>query len=257
MNKNREKALEGLTRIAQVIVSDKYHDESNEVLMFAKAIERIVASKGAYLPKTHKDTVLSMSISDEDTDAGSDFIELQPISEYEENKENIELGIDLTPNVDDGYVPIQTEEEEEEVLMPPEDDENSNEAPGYPPLHPDDDEDGIDIGFHRIPLNNTKKEDTNTNENIEDFQAHEEESEEKKDNETESEETESEVENVESELSIDDRILNFANSLDKNDETLWNKTDGSPKIKLFKEHFGDEFNIKSVELKELLGNLHR
>jgi hypothetical protein len=38
-----------------------------------------------------------MSISDEDTDAGSDFIELQPISEYEEN---IELGIDLTPNVD-------------------------------------------------------------------------------------------------------------------------------------------------------------
>jgi hypothetical protein len=45
--------------------------------------------------------------------------------------------------------------------------------------------------------------------------------------------------------------LNFANSLDKNDETLWNKTDGSPKIKLFKEHFGDEFNIKSVELKEL------
>jgi hypothetical protein len=32
-----------------------------------------------------------MSISDEDTDAGSDFIELQPISEYEEN---IELGID-------------------------------------------------------------------------------------------------------------------------------------------------------------------
>jgi hypothetical protein len=63
MNKNREKALEGLTRIAQVIVSDKYHDESNEVIMFSKAIERIVASKGAYLPKTHKDTVLYMSIS--------------------------------------------------------------------------------------------------------------------------------------------------------------------------------------------------
>jgi hypothetical protein len=44
-------------------------------------------------------------------------------------------------------VPIQTEddEEEEEALMPPEDDENSNEAPGYAPLHPDDDEDGIDI----------------------------------------------------------------------------------------------------------------
>jgi hypothetical protein len=37
----------------------------------------------------------------------------------------------------------------------------------------------------------------------------------------------------------------------------WNKTDGSPKIKLFKEHFGDEFNIKSVELKELLGGLTR
>jgi hypothetical protein len=36
----------------------------------------------------------------------------------------------------------------------------------------DDDEDGIDIGFHRIPLNNTKKEDENANENIEDFQAH-------------------------------------------------------------------------------------
>jgi hypothetical protein len=51
--------------------------------------------------------------------------------------------------------------------------------------------------------------------------------------------------------------LNFANSLDKNDETLWSKTDGSPKIKLFKEHFGDEFNIKSVELKELLGGLTR
>jgi hypothetical protein len=41
MNKNREKALEGLTRIAQVIVSEKYHDESNEVLMFSKAIERM------------------------------------------------------------------------------------------------------------------------------------------------------------------------------------------------------------------------
>jgi hypothetical protein len=45
------------------------------------------------------------------------------------------LGIDLTPNVDDGYVPLHNEddeeeeegeEEEEEVLMPPEDDENSN-----------------------------------------------------------------------------------------------------------------------------------
>ena len=213
MNKNREKALEGLTRIAQVIVSDKYHDESNEVLMFSKAIERIVASKGAYLPKTHKDTVLSMSISDEDTDACSDFIKLQPVSKYEEN---IELGIDLTPNIADGYVPLHTEDDEEEG-------------------------------------------DTNTNENDEDFQALEEESKEKKDNEEESEEAESEaaVGNVESELSIDDRILNFANSLDKNDKTLWNKTDGSPKIKLFKEHFGDEFNIKSVELKELLGELTR
>jgi hypothetical protein len=54
--------------------------------MFSKAIERIVASKGAYLPKIHKDTVLSMSISDEDTDAGSDFIELQPVDKYKENK---------------------------------------------------------------------------------------------------------------------------------------------------------------------------
>jgi hypothetical protein len=194
--------------------------------MFAKAIERIIASKGAYLPKIHKDTVLSMSISDEDTDAGSDFIELQPISEYEENKENIELGIDLTSNIDNGYVPLHTEEEEEEeVLMPPEE--------------------------------NIKEEDENANENIEDFQAHEEESEEKKDNEAESEETESEVEKVGLELTIDDRILDFANSLDKNDKTLWNKTDGSPKIKVFKEHFGDEFNMKSAELKELLGGLTR
>jgi hypothetical protein len=50
------------------------------VSLLLKAIERIVASKGEYLPKIHKDTVLSMSISDEDTDAGSDFIKLQPIS---------------------------------------------------------------------------------------------------------------------------------------------------------------------------------
>jgi hypothetical protein len=64
------------------------------------------------------------------------------------------LGIDLMPNVDDGYAPLHTE----------------------------DDEDGIDIGFHRIPLNNTKKEDENANENIEDFKAHEEKGEEKKDN---------------------------------------------------------------------------
>ena len=223
MNKNREKALEGLTRIAQVIVSDKYHDESNEVLMFAKAIERIVASKGAYLPKTHKDTVLSMSISDEDTDAGSDFIELQPVDKYKANEENIKLGIDPIS----AYEENKKKDEEEEVLMPPEE--------------------------------NKIEEDTNTNENDEDFKAHEEKGEEKKDNEEESEETESEaaVGNVESELSIDDRILNFANSLDKNDETLWNKTDGSPKIKVFKKHFGDEFDMKSAELKELLGGLTR
>ncbi|VVM21348.1 hypothetical protein BSPWISOXPB_4264 [uncultured Gammaproteobacteria bacterium] len=66
MNKKREKALEGLTRIAQVIISDKYHDESIEVLLCSKAIERIVILKGQYLPKTHKDTVLSMSISDDE-----------------------------------------------------------------------------------------------------------------------------------------------------------------------------------------------
>ena len=235
MNKNREKALEGLTRIAQVIVSDKYHDESNEVLMFAKAIERIVASKGAYLPKIHKDTVLSMSISDEDTDAGSDFIELQPVSKYNEYKENIELGIDPISAYEESK-----KEKEEEALMPPEDDENANIADGYVPIQTEDEE-----------------EDTNNNENDEDFQAHEAKSEEKKDNETESEETESEVEKVGLELTIDDRILDFANSLDKNDKTLWNKTDGSPKIKVFKEHFGDEFNMKSVELKELLGSFTR
>jgi hypothetical protein len=34
MNKNREKALEGLTRIAQVIVSDKYHDDYPYVYSF-------------------------------------------------------------------------------------------------------------------------------------------------------------------------------------------------------------------------------
>jgi hypothetical protein len=79
MNKKREKALEGLTRIAQVIISDKYHDESNEVLIFSKAIERIVTLKGSYLPKTHKDTVLSMSISDDDDNDGSDFIHYRQI----------------------------------------------------------------------------------------------------------------------------------------------------------------------------------
>jgi hypothetical protein len=47
-----------------------------------------------------------------------DFIELQPVSKYKEDKENKELGIDLTPNVDDGYVPLHTEEEEEEVYAP-------------------------------------------------------------------------------------------------------------------------------------------
>jgi hypothetical protein len=234
MNKNREKALEGLTRIAQVIVSDKYHDESNEVLMFSKAIERIVASKGEYLPKIHKDTVLSMSISDEDTDAGSDFIKLQPISEYEESKENIYLGIDPISEYE------ESKKKEEEALMPPEDDENANIADGYVPIQTEDEE-----------------EDTNNNENDEDFQAHEEKSKEKKDNETESEETESAVENVELELSPDEKVIKFAHSLDKNDKTLWNKTDGSPKIKVFKKHFGDEFDMKSVELKELLGGLTR
>jgi hypothetical protein len=49
MNKKREKALEGLTRIAQVIISDKYHDESNEVLIFSKAIERIVTFSSAFV----------------------------------------------------------------------------------------------------------------------------------------------------------------------------------------------------------------
>jgi hypothetical protein len=52
-----------------------------------------------------------MSISDEDTDAGSDFIELQPISEYEESKENIYLGIDPISEYE------ESKEEEEEVLM--------------------------------------------------------------------------------------------------------------------------------------------
>jgi uncharacterized protein YpmB len=51
-------------------------------------------------------------------------------------------------------------------------------------------------------------------------EAHEEKSKEKKDNETESEETESEVEKVGLELTIDDRILDFANSLDKNDKLI-------------------------------------
>jgi hypothetical protein len=51
----------------------------------------------------------------------------------------------------------------------------------------------------------------------------------------------------------DEKVIKFAHSLDKNDKTLWNKTDGSPKIKVFKKHFGDEFDMKSAELKELLG----
>jgi uncharacterized Fe-S radical SAM superfamily protein PflX len=38
---------------------------------------------------------------------------------------------------------------------------------------------------------------------------------------------------------------------DKNDDSLWN-INGSPKIKNFKEHFGDEFNLKSSELIGLL-----
>jgi hypothetical protein len=57
--------------------------------------------------------LLRQSISDEDTDAGSDFIPLH--AAYEDvDEENIELGIDLTPNIDDGYVPLHNEEEEEE-----------------------------------------------------------------------------------------------------------------------------------------------
>jgi hypothetical protein len=46
---------------------------------------------------------------------------------------------------------------------------------------------------------------------------------------------------LEEELPINERIIKFSNSLDKNDDSLWN-INGSPKIKNFKEHFGDEFN---------------
>jgi formyltetrahydrofolate synthetase len=62
---------------------------------------------------------------------------------------------------------------------------------------------------------------------------------------------------LEEELQISERVIRFARSLDKNDDSLWNITDGSPKIKNFKEHFGDEFNIKSSELRELLDGFTR
>jgi hypothetical protein len=42
---------------------------------------------------------------------------------------------------------------------------------------------------------------------------------------------------LEEELPIDERIIKFAYSLDKSNKSLWNITDGSPKIKNFKEHF--------------------
>jgi long-subunit acyl-CoA synthetase (AMP-forming) len=58
---------------------------------------------------------------------------------------------------------------------------------------------------------------------------------------TSEEKGEKEVESLEEELSPDEKVIKFAHSLDKNDKTLWNITDGSPKIRVFKEHFGDEF----------------
>ena len=176
MNKKREKALEGLTRIAQVIISDKYHDESIEVLLCSKAIERIVILKGQYLPKTHKDTVLSMSISDDDDNDGSDFIRLHPVVE-----------------------------------------ENKNEVGG----------------------------------NDDDIKNREEEGKKKKSDEEEKAKAGEEGRSLEEELPINERIIKFSNSLDKNDDSLWN-INGSPKIKNFKEHFGDEFNLKSSELIGLL-----
>jgi hypothetical protein len=174
-----------------------------------KAIERIVASKGAYLPKTHKDTVLSMSISDEDTDAGSDFIELQPVDKYKENKENIELGIDLTPNVDDSWY----------YLM-----EFCGSQYQYHLHHRQDvveDNQWLHWNFRHLQVALTPLH----------------------------------LHLPLHLLHIDDRIWKFAHSLDRNDKSLWNKTDGSPKIKVFKEHFGDEFNMKSVELKEFFSLL--
>lgn len=196
MNKKREKALEGLTRIAQVIISDKYHDESNEVLIFSKAIERIVTLKGSYLPKTHKDTVLSMSISDDDDNDGSDFIRLHPVYESE------------------GRDPI--------------------------------------TGFTSFRPINTREELTNADENYDDSKKREAESEEEKSDEEEKAKAGEEGRSLEEELPIDERIIKFAYSLDKSNKSLWNITDGSPKIKNFKEHFGDEFNMKSSELRELL-----
>jgi hypothetical protein len=200
MNKKREKALEGLTRIAQVIISDKYHDESNEVLIFSKAIERIVTLKGSYLPKTHKDTVLSMSISDDDDNDGSDFIRLHPVYESE------------------GRDPI--------------------------------------TGFTSFQPINTHEELTNADENDDDSKKREAENEEEKINEEEKgkaeEKGEKEVVPLKGEFLLNEKVIKFAYSLDKSDDSLWNITDGSPKIKNFKEHFGDEFNMKSSELRGLL-----
>jgi hypothetical protein len=50
MNKNREKALEGLTRIAQVIVSDKYHDESLRVQFYLWLYIHILNLYSLYFP---------------------------------------------------------------------------------------------------------------------------------------------------------------------------------------------------------------
>jgi hypothetical protein len=102
--------------------------------------------------------------------------------------------------------------------------------------------------------------DTNTNENDEDFQALEEESKEKKDNEEESEEAESEaaVGNVESELSIDDRILNFANSLDKNDETVSSSDidiDNTVSLCVFGRYAPFEATILSIALANIRTSL--
>ena len=209
MNKKREKALEGLTRIAQVIISDKYHDESNEVLICSKAIERIVTLKGSYLPKTHVDTTLYMSISDDDN-SGSDFVRLHPV--YED-----EIGNDNPVS----FEPINTYHQPTAEFR-----------------------ETIYKGL------------TNADENYDDSKKREAESEEEKINEEEKgkagEEGEKEVEHLKGEFLSDEKIIKFAYSLDKNDDSLWNITDGSPKIKNFKEHFGDEFNMKSSELRGLL-----
>jgi hypothetical protein len=38
------------------------------------------------------------------------------------------------------------------------------------------------------------------------------------------------------EFLLNEKVIKFAYSLDKSDDSLWNITDGSPKIKNFKEH---------------------